>query len=418
MKHTTHLYYLSNGIPVVVSNTFFQTCKILISLDFGASDETQGEYGITHFIEHLLGQSVSGETSFGNLQKKIERLGGNIGLYTSYTKIGCWVNVIPENLVDAVKIIAPQIMTPLFDEQKIKQEKNIILDEYNRVTDKKSWALFKYKHLFKGTGFGHNILGTPENIQSFSKEVVSNYYFSHLSSDKCNIVIVGCVQNIQNLLLELEKAFSNMPSVAYEHKNNLVQQTFVHETKNDAKNVKLVLAFCAKIADNREEQIAVNIFRIILQKRLIDVLRYKKGLVYTIICQTIGGVNTKLYTIETENSAQHVECIVKDIAVVCKNILNAEPITKEELQTAKNIVKYSLLREMDSIDVCCDIYSKYLAYYKKLYSLDTEKQMIDSLDVADVSRIGRLVFYAPLSVVSQGPEYNCSIIDVWNKIFN
>ena len=121
MKHTTHLYCLSNGIPVVVSNTFFQTCKILISLDFGASDETQGEYGITHFIEHLLGQSVSGETSFGNLQKKIERLGGNIGLYTSYTKIGCWVNVIPENLVDAVKIIAPQIMTPLFDEQKIKQ---------------------------------------------------------------------------------------------------------------------------------------------------------------------------------------------------------------------------------------------------------------------------------------------------------
>lgn len=412
-----HLYHLSNGIPVIICNSAFQTCKILVSLNFGARDENSSEYGITHFIEHLLGQSVTGESTFGNLQKQIEKLGGNVNLYTNYSRIGFWVNVIPENIVDVVKIIALQIMNPIFDVQKIEQEKTVILDEYRRSADNKSWLVFKYTNLFKNTGLGHDILGTPETIQSFTKEVLSDYYFSHLSNDKCNIVIVGQVNNTQKLLSELENGFGKMPCISYEHNIQPIQQTVAHNLKSSDKNIKLALGFDAQVSDERKNQIIASVFMTILQKRLMKVLRYEKGLVYTIKCPTVGVMNTKLYTIETENSVRYIENIVKNIAIVCKNILSSEQITAEELQIAKNVFKYSLLRDMDSIDASCGIYAQYMAYYHKLYDVNTDKQILDGLTLDSVISAGLVLLNAPLSIVTQGPEYNCDIVDVWKKYF-
>ena len=83
MKRIISVHYLSNGIPVIVCGASFQTCKISVNLGFGARDEKEQEYGITHFIEHLVGQSVTGEATFDSLKKKIEVFGGNINLYTT-----------------------------------------------------------------------------------------------------------------------------------------------------------------------------------------------------------------------------------------------------------------------------------------------------------------------------------------------
>lgn len=417
MKHTTHLYCLSNGIPVVVSNTFFQTCKILISLDFGASDETQGEYGITHFIEHLLGQSVTGESSFAYLKKKIETLGGNINLCTNHERMCCCVNVIPEHLIDVIQIIAPQIMTPLFDAQNIEKEKNVILNEYKRSNDNNSWRLFMYENLFKNTGFAHNILGTPETIQAFNKELLSDYYFSHLSNDKCNIVVVGQINDTQKLLSELETAFGKMPHVHYEHNVFLIQQTVAHDFKLNMQNTKMAIAFAAQTSNDRKHQIAIGLFRKILQDRLYDVLRYKNGLVYAIQCSTIGSMDNKLYLIETESEVQELENITKKIAITCKNVLNSEPITSAELQSVKNAIKFHNARMMDSIDKNCNLYASYMLHYGELYDFNKEQQILHDLNLDDIMTTGKNLLNAPLSAVTQGPQHDCHIVEIWDKNF-
>jgi len=417
MIGTTNVYYLSNKIPVIVCDAEFQTCRILISLDFGARDENENEYGITHFIEHLLGQSVIGNGTFNDLKKKIEILGGDINLYTTHTKVCLGINVIPDNLNKVIKIITPQIMTPLFDSQKIEKEKNIILDEYKRSIDSRYWTLFKYENLLKNTGFGHHILGTPKTIQSFTKDILSNYYFSHLSNDKINIVFVGQINDKENLLYELEQGFGKMSTVSYEHKIYPIQQVVAQKLKPDAKNIKLTLAFAPKISTERKNQLAIGIFRTILQKRLIESLRFEKGFVYAITCSTMGDINTKLYTIETECSPQNIDNIIKDIAVICKNFVKSEPITAEELQVAKNVFKYSLLREMDSIDAICAHYAQHMTCYGTLYDVDVDKQTLDNLTLQDIMIIGKTLLNAPFSGVTYGAAHGCDVIDVWNKNF-
>lgn len=416
--HTyTDVHYLSNRIPVILHDAPFHTCKILFSLHFGACDETTPEYGITHFIEHLLGQSTTGDRTFGTLTKKIETLGGDISLYTTYNKIGCYINILPEHLIDTIQIIAPQIMSPRFDTEKIEQEKHIILTEHKRYSTQNSWFLFAQENLFKNTGLGHNITGTPETIASFTAEFLSKYYHSHLSCDKFNIVVIGPINNQDKLLSELESAFGNMPHTPYIQQSWTTTPTIAHNLKPDVSNTKLVLAFAAKIPDTRKAQIATGVFKKILQDRLINALRYKNGLVYSVKCLTMGVGNTKLYTIETEVQPQLLETISQIIALECKNILESNPITTNELQNAKNVIKYQNARVMDSIDKICETYAQYMKHYNKVYDFDNENLELSNLTISDLTNIGRTFLNSPISIVTQGPTKNDNLITIWNNSF-
>ncbi len=417
MPTDTQLYHLSNGIPVILSNTTNHTCKILVSLHFGACDETPLEYGITHFIEHLLSQSVTGEKNFGNLKKKIEILGGDISLYTTYNKIGCYVNILPEYLIDAIKIIAPQITHPKFNSEMIEQEKRIVLNEYRRYVATNSWFLFAQENLFRNTGLGHCLAGTPDTIQSFTPDTLSDYYHSHLSSDKFNIVVIGQINTQSQLLTELETAFGSIPLIPYTHKSWQTKPTVAHDFKQDMLHTKLVLAFPDNISDTRKNQIAIGVFRKILQDRLINTLRYKNSLIYSIQCLTMGVGNTKIYTIETEALPQTIETIVHQIALTCKNILTAEPITQTELQSAKNFIKYQNARKMDSIDKICETHAQYMNHYGDIYNIDIENTELNNLTLSEVTTAGHILLCAPLSVITQGPQKNDNLLHTWEQHF-
>ncbi len=417
MPQKTNVHFLSNGIPVILRNAPFHTCKMLFSLHFGAGDETAPEYGITHFIEHLLGQSTTGDKTFGTLTKKIEILGGAISLYTTYNKIGCYINILPEHLIDTIQIIAPQITSPVFDTEKIEQEKHIILTEHKRYIAQNSWFLFAQKNLFKNTGLGHSMTGTPETIKSFTSESLSKYYHSHLSSDKFNIVVIGQINNTEKLLSELESTFGNMPHTPYKRKSWTTTPVIAHNFKHDSNNTKLVLAFAANIPDTRKDQIATGLFKKILQDRLINALRYQNGLVYSVKCLTMGVGNTKLYTIETEAQPHQIETITKVIASECTNILTIQPITSKELQIAKNVIKYQNARVMDSIDKSCETYAQYMNHYGKVYDFDMENLELEKTTLSDIITTGHTILNAPISIITQGPEQNDNIINIWTKSF-
>ncbi len=417
MDKTTELYRLSNGIPVVICDRGFRTSKILISLGFGARDESEHEYGITHFIEHLLGQSLDGDTNFAGLKKKIEALGGIINLYTNYSKIGCFVNVIPEHLIEAINIIAPQIMAPVFDAKKIEQERNVILSEYRRSVDNNSWGMFKFEKLFHGTGLGHPTLGTAETIKSFTDKQLSDYYFSHLSCDKCNIVVAGQIANKNLLLSLLESAFGKMPCIPYEHDILSIQPIVAHALKQDMKNVKLALAFVVQKLDSRKAQITLGLFRKILQDRLMAALRYDNGLVYSVQCNTMGPLDTKICVVGTDADTQNIDRIVSIIAATCKDIFISNPITVQELDAAKNVVKFNNAQIIDSIDKSCDLQAQHLLYYNDVYDIDIENHILEEIKISDVMNFGEILLHAPLSVVTQGPKYDCDIIKIWEEIF-
>ena len=169
------IFRLSNGIPVIIDNADSLTCSISVNLGIGTQNESRAEYGITHFLEHMFGQGTHTHSSFSLLNRRLESCGAILDIRTSLDDISFSGTVLAENLNTLIETIADELQNSLFDDSVIENEKKVILDEQRRYENVNSWWLFKAKKLLGA----HNILGTPETIQSFARQHLLDYYHRH-----------------------------------------------------------------------------------------------------------------------------------------------------------------------------------------------------------------------------------------------
>ncbi len=411
-----NIFYLSNGIPVITDNADSLTCSISVNLGIGTQNESCNEYGITHFLEHMLGQGTHTYSSFSLLNKLLESCGAILDIRTSLDDIFFSGTVLAENLDTLIEIIADELQNSLFDDNVIENEKKVILDEYRRYVNVNPWWLFKAKKLLGA----HNILGTPETIQSFTKRHLLDYYHKHLSADNMLIVISGKINSEETLKKRLEQLFSWIPKQDIKKISANITPTVTHNFINGAKNQKITFAWADSIEPtviNRERKAAMGIFRKILQDRLTHAIREQNGLSYSVQCSTMEWAGAKLHTINSETLPQNIERLIGATADVCRNIISDIPITTNELLSAQMVVKLQNAQIMECGAKRCALYANYFKKYKSIYNVSAEMHQINNFVLTDIMMAGRDFFTAPTSILTQGNILECDVKDTWNKHF-
>lgn len=410
------IFYLSNGIPVIIDNADSLTCSISINLGIGTQNESRDEYGITHFLEHILGQGTSTYSSFSLLNRRLESCGAILDIRTSLDDISFSGTVLAENLEELIEIVADEIKNSLFDDRVIENEKKVILDEYRRYVNANLWWLFKAEKLLGA----HNILGTPEIIQSFTRRHLLDYYHRHLSSDNMLVVISGKISNEEILKKRLEQFFSWIPKRDIKKVSTNITPTVAHNFTSGAKNQKITFAWAdciESIGVNRDRKAAMGLFRKILQDRLMYVVREQNGLSYSVQCSTMEWAGAKLHTINSETLPQNIECLIATIADVCRNVISDRPIAVKELLSAQMVAKLQNAQIMDFGAKRCALYANYFRKYKSVYNVSAEINQINNLVLDDIMIAGRDFFVAPISILTQGDVLECNVKDTWNKYF-
>ncbi len=407
---------LSNGITVIMDNADSLTCSISINLGIGTQNESRKEYGITHFLEHMLGQGTHTYPSFSLLNRRLESCGATLDIRTYLNDISFSGTVLAENLDVLIEIIADELQNSLFDDGVIENEKKVILDEQRRYVNVNSWWLFKAEKLLGA----HNILGTPEIIQSFTRQHLLNYYHRHLSSDNILIVISGKIGNEETLKKRLEQLFSWIPKQNVKKVPTNITPTIAHNFISGAKNQKITFAWADSIEStvaNRDRKAAMGLFRKILQNRLMHAVREQNGLSYSIQCSTMEWAGAKLHTINSETLPQSIEYLIATTANVCRNITSDIPITANELLSAQMVVKLQNAQIMESSAKRCALYANYFRKYKSVYNVSAEINKINNLVLDDVIMAGHDFFATPISILTQGNVLECDVKDTWNKHF-
>lgn len=410
------IFYLSNGIPVIIDNADSLTCSISINLGIGTQNESRDEYGITHFLEHILGQGTRTYSSFSSLNRRLESCGAILDIRTSLDDISFSGTVLAENLGGLIEIIADEIQNSLFDDRVIENEKKVILDEYRRYVNANLWWLFKAEKLLGA----HNVLGAPEIIQSFTRRHLLDYYHRNLSSDNMLVVVSGKISNEEILKKRLEQFFSWVPKRDIKKVSTNITPTVAHNFTSGAKNQKITFAWADSIestAVNRDRKAAMGLFRKILQDRLMYAVREQNGLSYSIQCSTMGWAGAKLHTINSETLPQNIERLIATTADVCHNIISDMPITASELLSAQMVVKLQNAQIMDFGAKRCVLYANYFRKYQSVYNVSAEINRINNLVLDDIMIAGRDFFVAPISILTQGDVLECNVKDTWNKYF-
>ena len=105
----------SNGLKLVVDKMKgFESVAFNMFVNTGSANEVEGEYGISHFIEHMLFKGTKTRSSY-DISKSFDAIGANVNAYTSLEETDFYTKSASENTEQCVEILSDMLFNSVFD---------------------------------------------------------------------------------------------------------------------------------------------------------------------------------------------------------------------------------------------------------------------------------------------------------------
>src|SRR5690606_3106508 len=100
----------------------------------GSVHESSAELGASHLVEHMVFKGTE-RRSAKDLALVLERLGGSLDAYTTREHTAYHARVLDEHFDIALDVLADMVLHPLFREQDLELEREVVLEEISTVED-------------------------------------------------------------------------------------------------------------------------------------------------------------------------------------------------------------------------------------------------------------------------------------------
>ncbi|MDR2810238.1 MAG: insulinase family protein [Tannerellaceae bacterium] len=169
MHYFTHTF--PNGLRLIhlPSDTPVSYCGFAVNA--GTRDEETHEYGLAHFVEHLLFKGTT-KRKARHILNRMENVGGELNAYTTKEDTFVYAVFMKEHFGRAFELLSDIVFHSTFPPQEIAKEVDVISDEINTYKDSPSELIFDDFEdlLFSGHALGHNILGDEASLLRFTSE--------------------------------------------------------------------------------------------------------------------------------------------------------------------------------------------------------------------------------------------------------
>ncbi len=161
----------------------------------GSALEKKDNEGIAHFLEHMFFKGTPTRPG-PKLAHDIESYGGEVNAFTSFDYTCYYINTPSPFLDKSVDILLDMVANPLFGEEEIPSERQVVFEEYRRAMDNPSQYNFiqLQKSSFSG-GYSHPILGREDTINNFSQEQIKSFRENFYNSENAMLVVAGDLKN-------------------------------------------------------------------------------------------------------------------------------------------------------------------------------------------------------------------------------
>ena len=141
------------------------------AVNAGARDEQPSEYGLAHFVEHMIFKGTERHRA-NYILNRMETVGGELNAYTTKEETFVYSLFMREHFQRAFDLLVDLVFHSTFPEVQIAKETDVIRDEISSYEDSPSELIFDdfENLLFQGHALGHNILGDEECLSAFGPE--------------------------------------------------------------------------------------------------------------------------------------------------------------------------------------------------------------------------------------------------------
>lgn len=174
----------------------------------GSRDETEGERGSTHFLEHLLFKGTETRSAF-DISVAFESVGGEHNAATAKEYTCYYAKVRDVDLDMAVDVLADMVISSTLDEAEFEIERGVILDELamadDDAADVGSERLFE--SVFGDHPLGRPIGGSPDSIRQAKRDDVLSHYRANYRPQDLIVTVAGAVDH-DELVRRIEAALT------------------------------------------------------------------------------------------------------------------------------------------------------------------------------------------------------------------
>lgn len=391
------IHTLDNGIRLVHAPVpgIVAHCGIIINA--GSRDESEGEHGIAHFIEHMLFKGTKKRNSY-HILSRLEDVGGELNAYTTKEDTAVYASFLRDDYERAAELLADITFNSVYPEKEIKKEKDVVIEEINSYLDTPAELIFDEfeEQIFDGLPVGRSILGKPDSVRSFSRKKITEFISKNYRSDQ---IVFSSVGNIpMDKILKLFK--TNFGSVRAGKKEKqqsplcIYKQSFVRKKKDTYQNHCIIGNQAFSIRN--EKRMGMFLLNNILggqglNSRLNLALREKNGLAYSVESNYTPYSDSGSLSIYFGTDKQYLG---KSISIVNKELekLCTVRLGTIQLSNAKRQIKGYIARGYENHENLMLSLGKSLLTFDKIETLEETYKKIDVITSSQLLDIANQVF--------------------------
>ena len=388
---------LKNGLRIITEvMPGAQSVFVGVWVKAGSANEKDSEWGISHFIEHMVFKGTKSRTA-QQISEQTDYVGGQANAFTSRDCTCYYSRTLPGHIELSFDILSDIYHNPNLYQKDIDLERGVIKEEIMMYEDCPE-DLVQDRLLaavYPGSTIGREIAGSLESVDLLNRAEMVDYMQRYYTPDNTVITVCGKFDEAEAVRL-CEKYFDQRITTFGGDVVITPKFTPVHEVwEKDIEQAHLCLSYPSVPLNNDKLSYTLsalsNIFGGSMSSRLFAKVREEKGLCYSVYSYSSQTEVSGLFSIYTGLNVNCLEGAEELIRAEIKRLLS-DGITDYELVKGKEQLKAAILMDMENPSSRMSALGKDLLIYNEVKPIEQIVKEIDSVTKADVENAAHMVF--------------------------
>ena len=387
---------LENGIRVITETVnHVQFMSMGFWGGVGSHYESEKQWGITHFIEHMLFKGTEKRTA-DQISGAVDAVGGQLNAFTSKENTCYYIKTLTEDFPLAVDVLSDMFLNSRFDNEEIAKEREVIIEEikmYEDTPDDQVHDLMS-ANLWPEHPLGRAILGTEESIAVFDHDMLKDYMKQYYTGSNIVVSVVGnishnqVVEAIREVLGGIPKGEVNQYRIADRAKPGV--NCYYKEIAQSQ-----ICVAMPGVAKEDDRLFPLSILNTYLgggmSSRLVKKIREEEGLAYSVYSYNGAYIDTGAFVISVgtrpENCQRVIDIILEELDDVRQN-----GITKDELDKSFSQLKGSLYMGLETVNSRMNKLGRSMLIYDRVITPEENVDELSKVTLEDVKSLAGDMF--------------------------
>ncbi len=410
---------LPNGLTIITDRIdTVETVSTGVWVNVGTRDENPDLNGISHLLEHMAFKGTKRRDAY-SIAAEIEDVGGQINAYTSREHTAYFAKILKDDVPIALDILGDILQHSKLDEDEIKREQAVILQEINQANDTPDDIIFDYfqEAAFPDQAMGRPVLGRPNVLLEINREHIRSHMDTHYCGDQ---MIVAAAGNLDHQVFSriVESTFDSLEKTSAHQRAPGIYSGGDIRTIRELEQAHVVFGTNG-ISYKDDAFYSASALATILgggmSSRLFQEVREKRGLAYSIYSFLSCYNDCGLFGIYAGTGPDEAHGL---LSVVLDEVDKVhDELTDQELDRARAQLKSSILMSLESTSARCERLARHMMIFGRTIPIKEVLDRVEAVNRHSVLKVTEKIFSGTPTIAALGPiEQLCNYDELSSRL--